>query len=55
MVIVSLLDGHSFTLRLGQNRTYSVCSSGKNSAQCTDAQSKLHSIWEQNDFKTNLL
>ena len=27
----------------------------KKSAQCTDVQSKLHSIWEQNDFKTNLL
>ena len=25
------------------------------SAQCTDVQSKLHSIWEQNDLKTNLL
>ena len=27
----------------------------KKSAQCTDVQNKLHSIWEQNDFKTNLL
>ena len=27
----------------------------KKSAQCTDVQSQLHSIWEQNDFKTNLL
>ena len=27
----------------------------KKSAQCTDVQSKVHSIWEQNDFKTNLL
>ena len=30
-------------------------SPAKNRAQCTDVQSKLHSIWEQNDFKTNLL
>ena len=27
----------------------------KKSAQCADVQSKLHSIWELNDFKTNLL
>ena len=30
-------------------------SPAKNSAQCTGVQNKLHSIWEQNDFITNLL
>ena len=30
-------------------------SPAKNNAQCADIHSKLHSIWEQNDFKTNLL
>ena len=39
---------------------YNTCdkmfaSPAKNSAQCTDVQSKLHSIWEQSDVKTNLL
>ena len=27
----------------------------KNIAQCTGVQSILHSIWEQNDFKTNFV
>ena len=35
--------------------TETFVSPAKNSAQCIDAQSKLHSIREQNDFKTNLL
>ena len=35
--------------------TEMFASPAKNSAQCTDVENKLHSIWEESDFKTNLL